>query len=119
MLVPRRLAGFLFAALLFAFLLPQASCGIMEPGNLGWFCETDSDCNDDLTCETYVYEGSDHENQLCTGEQLLERCSSNYGWILLIAAWIFLVLLPILVLILVIMARIKNRGPTEREPPES
>ncbi|PRP97386.1 hypothetical protein [Enhygromyxa salina] len=111
-----RLAAFFLTTLLLVGLLPLASCAVLEPGNVGWFCEADDDCNDGLTCETYRYSGSDHENKLCTGDTLLEDNAQNYGWIILIAGWLFLVLLPIAILILVIIAKIKNR---ERKPPES
>lgn len=114
----RRLTSILFTAALLSSTVVSASCSIMEPGNVGWFCETDDDCKDDLTCEVYVYEDSDHENQLCTAEVLLENNSENYGWILLIAAWFFVVVLPVALLILIIIAQIKNRGqPSQQQPP--
>ena len=109
----RRSPAFLRVALLMFFVSLMgagvSACSMMETGNVGWFCETDGDCKPDLTCETYVHQGSDHENKLCTGDKRLEDNSSNYGWIFLVSTWLFLVVIPGGVAVLVVVGMIRTR----------
>lgn len=101
-----RIPGLLLVLMMSLTFAP--SCNMMSPGNVGWFCEDDSDCKDGGRCLTYRHEDSDHTNKLCTGDRRLEDTSSNYGWIALVMTWIMLVGLPGLVVVLIIVGKIKN-----------
>jgi len=94
-----------------------SGCSMMSPGNVGWFCESSDDCKDGLKCLTYTYAESDNKNKLCTGKKRLTDTSSNYGWTLMIAAWLFAVVLPGIVVIMIVVARIRDRGRPDAPPP--
>ena len=92
-----------------------AGCSIMSPGNEGWWCDENADCKEGLRCRTYQYKGSSKTKRLCTGRKRLSSSKQTYGWFLLIAAWVMVVGFPSGLVVLVIVARIKNarKGPPQ------
>ncbi|MFH2010717.1 MAG: hypothetical protein ABI333_29215 [bacterium] len=94
-----------------------AGCGVMTPGNEGWFCKTSEDCKEGLRCRTYRHRGKSHTNRLCTGRKALTSTSQNYGWIILIAAWFFVVVAPIGLTIFVVVKRVRNKKQGPPQPP--
>lgn len=89
------------------------SCSMMEPGNIGFFCETHEDCKPEYSCQNYGYDDGDDQINLCTGDKYLEDSSSNYGWAAIVAVWLFVVVFPALLLLKVIFSKAKG---SRREP---
>ena len=93
-----------------AFLATSLStgCSMLVPGNEGFECKTSKDCNDNLRCRTYRFKGRDKTGRHCTGRKALTSSNETYGWPLIIGAWFVILGLPLLVVILVIIAKIKQ-----------
>ena len=100
-------------------LLLSAGCDQMLPGTVGWFCETNEDCDEGLRCVRYNHRGTDHENLLCTGDERLEDTNHNHGWISLFVSWTMCIIGPALLLLLIVVVKVRDAIQARRKPPQA